>query len=336
MKFKVFADLHQDDLYYSLWLLFVKRLGGELYRPTGFEWFKNGYWKYSQDMQVVEQYLRTPDDVINRGDHFEIYERKHNYYHKALTFEQFLEKDIDLIIASVNQHEAPYKDLQMRYKPHAKFIRQVGNVHDNVDMNICKNLLISTAPFKIPSDVNAIFYHQEFELSTFKFEPARAYNRITNLMNCLPDSVDFPTWKEYKSSLSDYDWKMFGILGDDGIIGTEQGVADAIRDASFIWHLKRQADGFGHVIHNAFACGRPPIVKASYYAGQLAGALMEDGVTCIDLDKRSTPDNVKYIREMSKPENYTPMSQNAYGRFISCVDYNYELENIKGFLERLK
>ncbi len=333
---KIFADMHQDDLYYSLWLLFVKRLGGELYRPTGFEWFKNGFWKYNEEMQVVEQYLRTPKEAKDQGGYLEIYEGKHGYNHKALTYDQFLKMDIDIVIASVNQHEVPYAALCQKHPNRPKLIRQIGNVHDNVDTNVCKNLLISAAPRKLPSDVNAINYHQEFELTTFKNVPPTSLNKITNLMNCVPDSVDYPVWKEYKSLLSEYDWKMYGILGEDGIIGTEEGVAKAIRDATFIWHIKRQGDGFGHVIHNAFACGRPPIVKGSYYKNELAGALMEDLVTCIDLDKRSVAQNVEVIRAMSKPEAYARMSKNAYDRFMACVDYDYETEQIKGFLSRLR
>ena len=333
---KVLADLHQDDLYYSLFLLFVKRLGWELYRPVGFDWHAAGYWKYSENLQTVEQYLRLPDDAILKDGYYEIYEKKHNYFHKAITFEQFKHLDIDIVVASVNQHEQPYFDLIQKHKPRAKLIRQVGNIHDNVDTNICKNLLASIAPIDYPPDINVVFYHQEFEPTTFKFLPPKNYKTITNLMNCLPDSQDFSVWKQYKCLLPEYDWKMYGILGDDGIIGTEAGVAEALHKTSFTWHLKAQADGFGHVIHNAFATGRPPIVKASYYRGQLAGALMIDTVTCIDLEKRNIEDNIRLIRACSRPEVFKRMSENAHRIFTEAINYDEQFEEIKRFLERLK
>lgn len=129
---------------------------------------------------------------------------------------------------------------------------------------------------------------------------------------------------------------MYGILGHDGIIGTDKGVAKAIQDSTFVWHLKAQGDGFGHVIHNAFACGRPPIVRKSYYQNELAGALMEDTTTCIDLEARTPNENVEMIKALSEPETHKRMSKNTYNRFKECVDFDFEYKEIIKFLARLK
>jgi len=331
----VFADLHQDDLYYSLHLLFEKRLGWNLYRPIGFEWEERGLWKYSPKTEVIEQYLQVYENDKDLGDHWECPEVKHSYSHKALTFEQFLNKDIDIIIASVKQHELPYFQLVKEFKPKAKLIRQIGNIHDTADPEICKNIMASALVYNVPSNVNLVIYHQEFELTTFSFKPPYKGLRITNLMNCLPDSRDFYLWKEYKKNLKEFDWKMYGILGDDGIIGTEEKVAEAFHNSTFIWHVKYGGDGFGHVIHNAFATGRPPIVIGNYYKDTLAGFLIEDNKTCIELEKRDLQGNIEKIRYWAKPENYQKMSKAAYDRFRENVDYDKEFKLIKKFLYNL-
>jgi len=54
---KVFADLHHGDLFYSLQLLFEKRLKAELYRPVGIEWWKEGFWNVFNHPATAQQYL---------------------------------------------------------------------------------------------------------------------------------------------------------------------------------------------------------------------------------------------------------------------------------------
>jgi len=331
----VFADLHQDDLYYSLYLLFERRLGWRLFRPIGFDWWKNGFWKYNPDTRVVQQYLQIRNNDKNLGEYYECPESKHNYSHRALTFEQFKQMDVGIVIASVRQHEEVYDRLIREYKPGAKLIREVGNIHDIVDPNICRNIMAAAYLSEIPKNTNVVIYHQEFDLNTFCYKPPANNNKITNLMNCVPASRDFELWPKYKNELKEFDWKMHGILGEDGIIGTDKGVAQAIHDSTFIWHVKFGGDGFGHVIHNAFACGRPPIVKGSYYADKIAGHLFEDGVTCIDLEKGSFEENVKKIRYWANPENYAKMSKAAYDRFCENVNFDKEFVYIKKFLANL-
>lgn len=331
----VFADLHHDDLYYSLHLLFEKRLGWKLFRPIGHDWYEKGFWKYSDNPDVVRQYLQFQADYKDVGGYYECPEKKHNYNHRALTFDQFKKMDIDIVIASVHQHEESFDRLIREYKPRAKLIREAGNIHDIIDPNICHNIMASTYLSAIPKNTNVVIYHQEFEPSTFSYELPPAELRITNLMNCLPDSRDYELWPKYKKALKEFDWKMYGILGDDGIIGTEDGVAQAIQNSTFIWHVKYGGDGFGHIIHNAFACGRPPIVKGSYYADKMAGVLLEDGVTCIDLEKGTFEENLEKIRYWSEPGNYALMSQRAYQRFIENVNFDKEFIYLKKFLENL-
>lgn len=45
---RVLADYHHHDLFESLAILFEDRLGWELYRPIGMEWFDEGYWNFER------------------------------------------------------------------------------------------------------------------------------------------------------------------------------------------------------------------------------------------------------------------------------------------------
>lgn len=330
---RVFADFHHGALYYSFHLLFEKRLGWELYRPTGYEWFTKGFWRYSTNPTVIKQYLQPPDVPPKDGVyHVPYMEGTQRYVHKAITFQKFMEMDFDYIIASVYQHEHCFHSLaQMK---NAVLIRQMGNPNEVSDFKIVRNVLNSTTN-PVPPDVNQVHYHPEFSLEDFKYEPPQTHNSIKSFLNCLPHYPDAKLWYEYKEALPEFTWKMHGILGEDGLL-PEKEKAKAMREASFIWHLKRQGDGYGFVVFQSYACGRPMIIKKSYYRGQMAEPLFTDSVTCIDLDLGTKKENVEKIRYFAKPENHVEMCLNAYKRFKEIVDFDKEFVAVKNFLERAK
>src|SRR5258708_34548481 len=116
---KIYTALHHLDLYYSLQLLFEKRLGYELYRPTGREWFTNGYWHiarpYGDDPSTIGQYLDIGsipkdhypplNDLVKPEEGIYIMEDKHNNTtNKAITFDKFIRTKFDIIIASIPDH----------------------------------------------------------------------------------------------------------------------------------------------------------------------------------------------------------------------------------------
>jgi hypothetical protein len=332
----VFSDEHNDALFQFLRILFERRLGWNLYRPIGYEWYRNLCWRYSDNPATVDQYLKIPNDAEFKDGIYYIKERRHNEVDKCITFDKFKEMKIDIMIASVVNHELPYHTLCGLHFNHPKLIRVIGNWGESIDFELSKNIIATAKTVPIPQGINVVFCHQEFDLNLFSYKPPAVRNSIKNFMNCLPDSKDFPMWGLYKSLLPDFDWKMHGILGEDGIIGNVNDMVPAMQNSTFIWHVKYGGDGFGHVVHNAYACGRPLITKGSYYTDKLAGALMIDGETCIDLEKHTTEENVKLIREFSQPEKHNQMCENSYKRFKEVVDYDKEFEDIKKFLERLQ
>ena len=345
----VFADWHHGSLYYSLHLLFEKRLGWNLFRPIGYDWFKRGFWRYSRKPSVVKQYLETPDrdeQVVYMWTQWSgekprledgvylisMLEGSDTYVHKAITFEKFLQLDFDFVIASVYQHEKPFHELIQKHKKDAVLIRQMGNPNEVYDINICRNILNSTTA-QVPQNINHVNYHQEFSLHDFRYETPTNHKTIKNFVNALPTTIDAPLWSEYEEAMPEFMWRMHGLIGRNGFL-PEQDKAKAMCEASFIWHLKSQGDGYGFVVHQAVACGRPLIVKKHYYAGQFADPLLEDSVTCIDLDLGNKQENVEKIRFFSKPENHLELCENAYRRFKENVDFDKEFLEIKKFLDR--
>lgn len=329
---RVFVDYHHHALYYSLHLLFEKRLGWELYSPTGLDWFFNGYWRYSSNEDTVKQFLDIPSDAVEENGVYYIptFEGTQSFVRKAVTYQKFMSMDWDFIIASVYNHEKPYYELAKL--KNAVFIRQMGNPVEKYDLEICRNILNSTKN-PVPPNINQVYYHPEFNIENdYYYTPPENHKLIKNFMNCLPDSIDAPLWYKYEQALPEYTFKMHGILGRDGLLLSDK-MPEAMRDAGWIWHLKSQGDGYGFVVHQAAAIGRPLIIKKNYYRNQSAEPLFTDGVTCIDLSSHSFEDNIRLIRYWSQPENHKTMSQNIYNRFREVVDFDKELNGIKRFLD---
>lgn len=336
MSKNVFCDYHHGGLYYSFYLLFEKRLGWKLHRPIGGAWYTRGFWTYSSHPSTIKQYLEIPENVDKDDGVYLVPATEGNdtYIQRAITFEKFLETDFDFIIASVYNHERPYYNLVQMFKKDAVLIRELGNISDVCDFSIYRNIL-NSALIPVPQDVNCVIYHPEFSLKDYRYVPPQTHNMIRNFVNCMPQTKDAPMWNEYRSVMSDFVWKMHGILGEDGNIHSSM-MPRAMRNTSFVWHVKYGGDGYGFTLHNAYASGRPCIVKKSYYVGQTAEALLDDSITCVDLDAGTKSENIEKIRYFSKPETHLKMCENAYTRFNKVVNFDKEFEAIKQFLELAK
>lgn len=336
---KILCDFHHSSLFYSLKLLFEDRLGHELYRPIGMDWFDKGYWNYTSnnDRQVIDQFLLGQPHEITVGEDggkfIKIQELFHGYEQKGLTFDQFLNTDIDIVMATIKNHEEVYDRLIKDHKPNAKLIRQEGN-NDFAINPICKNVMSSVPPngISIPEGTNIVYYHQEFDTNLFIYTPPRRYNRITNMMNCLPEWESYNTWLDLLVDLDDFEFKMHGIGGVDGNLDRVEAVAEAIKDSTFIFQLKQGENGGGHLTHNAMAIGRPLICKGSYLKYLFENKILEHGKTCIDLEQS---DWLEVLRKYSIPENYEKMSLEIHRRWLNLVSFDKEELKIRTFMENL-
>lgn len=351
MSRRVFADFHHSALYHSLHLLFEKRLGWELYRPIGPEWYHAGFWKVFDHPATVNQFLGLhlastlpcsstenllSEDECRNLNHQEkdgiyyIQETETGCNYRAVTLDRFKEMEFDIIISSIPQHINPFNQLISQFQPRAKHVFQVGNAWGHQPG--VKNILASTAPFSVPAGVNVCNYHQEFDLDVFTYEVPSTYNTVNSYIHYMKE---LNLMDQVASFLPEWKFQSFGAGMRDSLSGFGL-IADAIRRSSFTWHYKPEGDGYGFSIHNSYACGRPAIIVRSHYAGKLASFLFEDRITCLNIEGIFPSDCVKLIEHYGQPEEHVKMCQASYKRFTSIVNFDDQFETrIKPFLGRL-
>jgi hypothetical protein len=183
----------------------------------------------------------------------------------------------------------------------------------------------------IPDDVNYVLYHPEFDLEDFCYKPPTAKNVIRNFVNCFPTFAEWSLFLKYEGEMRDFKFLCHGNEGRDGLV-PEQEKANAMRDASFIWYTK-PFEGYGFVVHQAIAVGRPVITRLSYLKGTMPELLLIPDITCIDLDALSFEENIKKIRYFSDVERHLEMCERAHERFKQIVNFDEEFKKIKEFLE---
>lgn len=346
---KVLADFHHHDLYYSLQLLFEKRLGWELYRPIGIEWEHEGYWNYSHAGDTVKQYLGL-DQAFKPGDGtpplnlieeandgiYLIKDSVHNGFERAITLDRFSREKFDIVISSVTQHDFSFQELIKDRMPNAKHISQIGNIFQQNDAKV-RNLMISTSEVQVPDGFNYVFYHQEFDLNVFKYGEPTDKKRITSFVNCLPNQFpkDFELYNALKGFLPEYEFRSYGGSCPDGSLGVDRHIASEMQNSMFGFHCKTDGDGYGHIIHNWFASGRPVITKMEDYKGKLAERLLVDGETCIDIGSHTMSEVCSMIYQWSDPYEHKKHCEAVYNKFKEQVNFDAEFEKIKEFLDNL-
>jgi len=332
---KIFADYHHGGLYHALDLLLVQRLGHELYRPIGMEWASLGFWQYSDNPPTQKQYLDPVNCELRPDGYYYWRDHSEEIDHRCLTFDQFQKMPIDIIIGSVCQHELSFAYLQKKYKPGAKFIRLLGNSGEPIDWQLSRNVIDTTNLYPGPPDVKRVVVHQEFPDHLFYKQDPPATPRIRNYLNCFNETPFYQIWHTYKKLLPEFEWKMHGLNGDDGFITPVSALAQSMRESSFIWHIKSHGEGYGHIIHNAFAVGRPVITIMSYYKGKMIYPFLEDGATCIDLEGNTLEENIRKIRYFSDPARLRIMGEECFRRFHDSVSFKKDGYLVHEFLKDL-
>jgi len=318
-----------------------------MYRPIGTEWHTEGYWKVYEHPATVLQYLSldqaqnstelmnyfTEENLLNRNYVYEdgiyyVKDTTKDKVQRAITLEKFKSMSFDILISSIPQHVAPFNLLISRFQPKAKHIFQVGNSWPNVSG--VKNVLASTLSFVSPS-VHSVCYHQEFDLGVFKYTEPSNHLDVNSYIHFMQEMNLF---NAYKGTLTERKFTTYGA-GMDDCIHTSQRLADSIANSGWTWHVKPGGDGYGHILHNSFACGRPLIVKKIHYQGQMGEELMEDMVTCVDISLRSVNEAAAVLNFLSMPENHHKICSQAYKRFCDVVNFDEEEIKIRRFLERI-
>jgi len=343
MTTRVLADFHHEDLFYSLHLLFEERLGWELYRPIGLEWYQEGYWNVYPHPATAAQYLGLfqgtswPEDTgcMNRqyvcedGIYY-VKDTVHDITGRAVTLEKFSSMDFDIVISSMPQHIHSFNRLIQQRQPKAKHIFQVGNAWGHQPG--VANIMASTAPFHVPGDINIVFYHQEFKLDLFSYQPPTNHKLAHSYIHYMREPE---LLSQYRRELPDWTFKTYGA-GMEDTIGPIKDMAEAYKRSGWTWHIKPEGDGYGYGCHRAFACGRPLIIKGRYYQGKLLGPMLEDSVNCIDLSQHSLQENLNLLRYYSQPELHLRICENAHKKFQDIVNFDAEEQKIRRFLSDLR
>lgn len=328
----IFVDFHHSQLYESLETLFEKRLGHGLFHPYGMEWFTSGNWKIGDPygegaINTARQFLQsaTPSDgtaVI--------------YPYRQMSFDEFKNTPIDIIIASYYGHIELYEKLRQQYHPEAKLLVQYGNdwpIHPMI-----RNLLSSTAPMNLPSNVNAYYYHPEFKTADFKPSQRLPLAKISSFVNALNINdifyQDYQDFLKLEMMMSEYKFQSFGGGCRNGSLN-QRDVAKEMQESSWCIQFKSGGDGYGFVAHQAAAVGCPFLFKGSQYKGKLAGKLMKHLETGIDVEMMGVENVPNYIRSLST-EEYLRYRSQLWQEFRRLVDFAKEAREIEKFIENLQ
>jgi len=315
---RALLDFHHSDLLESLHLLLEDRLGIECYIPVGQEWWDSAIWSFGRwtwgDDRLARQFLTRANVEVESGHPERV--------HRCVTLEEAHGMDWDFVVASVPDNYHGYADFAAMHD--ARFVIQCGNTNQPIDWSLRPLVLNSS---EMPGGVQ---YHQEFDLRTFHYAPPTTQT-IASFVNCMGVIECAWTLAEAQALMPDYTFRVHGIDGPDGNLKPTAAVADAMRSYGWAWHDKITGDGFGHVIHNWAAVGRPLIGHASHYAGKLAEPFWQDGVTAIDLDRHTVAEACQIIRSTTS-ERHQEMCEAMRATFDATVDFEADAEAVRALL----
>jgi hypothetical protein len=347
---KIFTDLHHGSLFESLRILFEDRLGHELYRPIGKEWQDAGFWEiarpYNNAADTTDQYLGFHTGVWNAekalngsreelGDGiYSVFDTFHGVKQKAITFEEFKKHNFDLILATYPTHGTVYKNLRDLYQPQAKLAVQIGNGDrdPSEDLAVTDNILYSVTDPKPKSASNYVIYHQEFNLKPFlAARRVTLKKKIVNLMPLLVgESLEY--WNMLRDAFPEFEYESWGPGNELGSLHSLREIADKMAEAMFVFHVKF-FDGYGHLIHNAYAAGRPVLTVGRAYQGRMGGKLFSPRITGIDLDESEWKEELEF---WSQPINNETLRRSAAARFDTVVDFAKEAEEVRSWIQNLR
>lgn len=359
----VFTDFHHASLLNSLIMLFENRMQGKIFRPIGMEWAERGFWKVYDHPATQAQYLSTGSTPIDgtrplnnvlreyyigeQGQEPDVYlcqDIDSGNYNKAITFDGFMKLKIDIVIATLPQHIEPYYKLTQIHPSRPKLIYQIGNAWNVPDNSPVHNVMMSAVVPNIPSGINVVSYHQEFDTNIFTPHipnPTEAeWQIVRSFVNCFNAETgymlkDYTKFLQVENAMTDWKFEALGGQCRDGAAHGTQSLANKMRESRFIWHTKNGGDGYGHVIHNTAAVARPLIVNKSYYSGKLGDKLLIDGKTCIVIDNLSVNEIVNKILYYNQAMRYADMCKNVYDNFKIVVDFDKEYLEIQKFIQNL-
>lgn len=347
---RVLIDFAHNDLWESLVLLFEDRFGWEVYRPIGMEWYDRGIWNFERDRlrdQVARQFLErwgddtqirdTVLDPIATTEYSVRVDPQHpGRVYKMVTWEQAMDQSWDIVIATLAENEEGL--CGFAHSKGAHYGIQIGNQGAANQWGMAEFALCSTTlPFSPPKP--HVFYHQEFSLTEYRYEPVPVGNLVACRVQCITQTGEYERFVRLAGMVPEGTFRHFGHCGDhDELWGGDSHtiplIAESMRATHVAYHPKRWSDGYGHVIHSWFAVGRPVIATSTYYQDKLAGPLFLDGINSWNLEKYGDHEIAETIRRLLLDDEFHETAAlAARNRFDQVVSFDAEAEEIRRMFE---
>ena len=359
---RVLCDAIHADLWESLRLLFEVRLGWQLYRPIGMEWKERGIWRFEQHQPygegVAHQFLDpwatdrprmnhpAADDSTcadcRTPHHAERPDTTHpGQVIRLVTYEQARSQPWDLVLATLAENEEGLWKFAQEVGAHYGI--QVGN---QGAMNLWPiaefGLLSVTTPGMTPWKPH-VYYRQEFSLADFAADAGAIAepDLVSTRVQCITQTTEYSRFLAAAAAVPEARFRWYGHCEPrDELWGgsheTTPEVAWSMHQTRIAWHAKRWSDGYGHVIHNWFAIGRPVLATATYYRDKLAAPLFVEGETSFDLERLSDHEVHGIVRMLLHDEDrWRRMCEASAARFRAVVDFDAEAAAIRTMLENV-
>lgn len=294
-------------------MLFEDRLGGEVLRPIGIDWFDTGFWAYPHHAgDTAAQFLGPA------------------YKHAGIVLHEFVDSwgSFDLAIASTPDQFYAWQKRFKGYGITLPLVMQMGNRWEVP--HGCKFLLNSTT-VPAPAGCHAVYYHQEFPLEDFTPPGNLPGKTISSLMHYMAEQDKRGWFQSLRGELPGWELCEFGA---GGALGAAEDVGLATRRSRYVYHPKR-VEAYGYVVHQAAACGVPLIMRAAANKGEAIGALLFPGSTCLDIDDYASPGHLAdAIRRFDK--EWEKHSREIAALFRQHVNFDREEATIREWLKGIR
>lgn len=338
----VIADHHHEALFQSHMYLWHKRLGFDLYRPFGRAWWDAGLrhpddnWE-TGNVAFMSRALEYPT-FFSTDDPDRILTLSHPIG-RMLGYDEARDrgKEVRFVISTQHDTQKFLSEFAKQYCPNATYIRQAGNPSEHVWFtNHLLSSDIQTYEKAVAEGKHAVLYHQEFPAeyhAHFDHTPGDVIRQYVNWAHNDKINRAFYLWfKEICQSLTPplccYE---NGKGGEDGEAEYHHEMVERFADSTFTLGHKWW-DGFGMIIHQTYACGRPAICFEDDYKGKMAGLLMEDMKTAVFIngDREYTKKKLEAALAIA-PQ----MQEAAYKRFKEVVNFDDDERRIRVWLSEM-
>lgn len=320
----VLVDRHHAGLLNSLQLLLEDRLGYTVYVPIGHDWWDTGYWQFGAvwgDDRLAQQYL------VNQSTRMYDPEFPERLI-RGVTFEQAQDMTWGVVMATVQENQPGFA--RFAREKGARYAVHVGNTGQYIDWSLSP-LVVNASEMPMLGEHANI--GEEFDSEITFAQAALPLDRakIGSFIHAMPLYECWPLLQRAQELMPEYRFVIHGDQTPNGRVMPTWKMAEIMRSCGWGWHDKAVGDGYGHVLHYWAAIGRPLIGHAGHYTGKTGLDLWEDGVTCVDLGRRSLENAVEMIRQMPL-EQHAQMCREMRARFDASTDWEGDARRVSDLL----